>query len=63
MSGPLYVRYLKTEPIKVDSTECKTVAALIKKAKKEFALDSFPLNKLTLHHPDGTKLKPDMKIF
>jgi hypothetical protein len=61
---PLYIQYLDTEPIEVDPTGCKTVAALIKKAQKEFSpeLDSFPLNKLTLHRYTGTKLRPHMNI-
>jgi hypothetical protein len=60
----LYIRYLDTEPIEVQSKDCMTVAALIVKAKMEFhpALTSVPLYKLTLHHYDGTKLKAHMKI-
>ena len=62
---PLFVQYLDTEPIKVDPTGCKDIADLIKKAQKEFSpeLDSFPLNKLTLHRYTGTKLKGDMKVM
>jgi hypothetical protein len=49
-SEPLCIQY-DAEPLEVDPTECKTVAALVKKAQKEFSpqLDSFPLAKLTLH--------------
>ncbi|KAK6094119.1 hypothetical protein MT418_005931 [Batrachochytrium dendrobatidis] len=62
-SEPLYIQY-DAEPLEVDPTGCKTVAALIKKAKKEFSpqLDTFSLAKLTLHRYTGTKLKGDMKI-
>jgi hypothetical protein len=62
--GPLFVQYLDTEPIKVDITGCKDIADLIKKAQKEFSpeLDSFPLNKLTLHSYTGTKLRPGLQI-
>ena len=62
---PLFVQYLDTEPIQVDPTGCKNIADLIKKAQKEFSpeLDSFPLNKLTLHRYTGTKLKGDMKVM
>jgi hypothetical protein len=62
---PLFVQYLDTEPIKVDPIGCKDVADLIEKAQKKFSpqLDSFPLNKLTLHRYSGTKLKGDMKIM
>jgi len=58
------MQYLYTEPIKVDPVGCKDIADLIKKAQKEFSpqLDSFSLNKLTLHLYSGTKLRPGLKI-
>jgi hypothetical protein len=61
---PVFVQYLDTEPIQVDPTGCRNIADLIKKAQKEFSpeLDSFPLNKLSLHRYTGTKLKGDIKI-
>ena len=61
---PLFVRYLGTELIQVDSTGCKNIADLIKKARKEFSplLDSFSLCDITLHRYTGTKLRPGLKI-
>ncbi|KAJ2986652.1 hypothetical protein HDV02_006622, partial [Globomyces sp. JEL0801] len=52
------------EPLEVDPTDCRTVAALIEKVQKKFSpqLDSFPLAKLTLHCYTGTKLRPGLKI-
>jgi hypothetical protein len=61
---PLFVQYLDTEPIQVDPTGCRNIAAFIEKAQKKFSslLDEFPLPKLTLHRYTGTKLKGDIKI-
>jgi hypothetical protein len=61
---PLFVQYLDTEPIQVDPVGCNNIADLIEKSQKKFSpkLDSFSLNKLTLHRYTGTKLKPRLKI-
>jgi hypothetical protein len=59
----MFIKYLD-EPIEVDPTGCKTVSAFIEKTQKKFSphLDSFPLDKLTLHRHTGTKLRPGLKI-
>ena len=61
---PLFVRYLDTEPIKVDPVGCKDIADFIKEAKKKFSplLDEFSLCHITLHLSNDTKLKGDIKI-